>query len=94
MELWLSPTAFGNQTISRRDAFIAKRLRRLTALRPHLATGLPLSCAIVVLRKTICHRLSFEPAATSTVIKRYLSMFVNNSIPAQFTGIRSVLAAL
>jgi hypothetical protein len=57
-----------------------KRLWRLTALRPHLAMGLPLSCAIVVLRKTFVTGL-IEPA-TSTVIKRYLSMFVNNSILA------------
>jgi hypothetical protein len=60
-KLWLSRIAFGNQTISSKrgesfaktSGFITLFFERLTALRPYLAAGLPLSCAIIALRKII-----------------------------------------
>jgi hypothetical protein len=74
LKSWLSPTAFGNQTISSQHAFTPGK--RLTALRPCLATGLPLSCAIVVLQKAVLHGRS-ETTAADSWIKHYLGLFVN-----------------
>ncbi len=49
------PIAFGNQTFSGPSA--SANALRLTALRPYLAIGLPLSCAIIVLGKNSLGRL-------------------------------------
>jgi hypothetical protein len=53
-------------------------LLRLTALRPCLAAGLPLSCAISLLRKIGGHWQSTEADHNSNLIKRYLLLFVNH----------------
>ena len=52
----VSPIAFGNQTIFRVSLEKQRPEHlggRLTALRPSLTTGLPLSCAIVKLPKIV-----------------------------------------
>lgn len=59
-------------------------LARFTALRPCFTTGLPLSCAIVTLRKIV--RLNFalslrEREQQAIWIKQYLAEFVNNFSP-------------
>jgi len=59
------PMTFGNQTISR-SAW------RLTALRPYLAAGLPLSCA------TIFVKTNAAVTNSGLCIKQYLALFVNN----------------
>jgi len=51
--------------------------KRLTALRPYFAAGLPLSCAIAYARISIAS--SSLTTATNAIIKQYLSKFVNLS---------------
>ena len=80
----LSPITFGNQTISLLSrAKIDSRQeasKRFTALRPCLATGLPLSGAIFALRKitrcSVRRRVAADP-----LIKLYLYLFVKVFMP-------------
>jgi hypothetical protein len=87
----LSPTAFGNQTISSNvGAVKASRLRRrLMALRPYLAAGLPLSCTIVALRKIVPNGIHVPISSTS--IKTFLPLFVNHAFPAFYRGISALM---